>query len=185
PGLGGLVPNWLHEFVGSTLAEHPEALEFNIVPLLTSLVVALGGLSVGWLVYRNVKTPAQDRLQIPLLKNKYYFDEAYDFLFVRPSRWIAETLVSRWMDQGFIDSILHLFGPVTDRIGSFVRRYVDLLIVNQAMGDGSYKVTWWFGRSLRPVQTGRIQQYLMFALVVFMLVGAALYFYFRYFRVLA
>ncbi|MBK8617790.1 MAG: NADH-quinone oxidoreductase subunit L [Anaerolineales bacterium] len=43
PVFGGLVPNWFHEFVGGTLAEHPEALEFNIVPLLTSLVVALGG----------------------------------------------------------------------------------------------------------------------------------------------
>ncbi|HET9588090.1 MAG TPA: NADH-quinone oxidoreductase subunit L [Anaerolineales bacterium] len=185
PGLGGLVPNWFHEFVGSTLAEHPEAVEFNIVPLLTSLVVALGGLLFGWLVYRDVKTPAEDRLQIPLLRNKYYFDEAYDVLFVRPSRWVAETLVSRWMDQGFIDSILHAFGPVTDRIGSFIRKYIDLLIINEAAGDGSYKVTWWFGRNLRGVQTGRIQQYLMFALVVFMLVGAVLYFYFRYFRVLA
>jgi NADH-quinone oxidoreductase subunit L len=185
PLLGGLLPNWLHEFVGGTLAEHPEALAFNPIPLLTSFVVALGGLYFGWLVYRKVQSPAEDRLQIPLLKNKYYFDEAYDTLFVRPSRWVAETFVSKWMDQGFIDSILHLFGPVTDRIGSFTRKYIDLLIVNQAIGDGSYKVTWWFGRNLRGVQTGRIQQYLMFALVVFILVGAALYFYFTFFRQLA
>ena len=174
PVLGGLVPNWFHEFVGGTLAEHPEAIEFNIVPLLTSLVVALGGLLFGWLVYRNVQTPAQDKLQFPLLRNKYYFDEAYDFLFVKPAYWIAETLVYKWMDQRLIDGILHLFGPVTDKVGSFIRKYIDLLIVNQAVGDGSYKVTWWFGRNLRGVQTGRIQQYLMFALVIFVLVGAAL-----------
>jgi NADH-quinone oxidoreductase subunit L len=185
PLLGGLLPNWLHEFVGGTLAEHPEALAFRWEPLLTSLFVALGGLYFGWLVYRNVQSPAEDRLQIPLLKNKYYFDEAYDTLFVKPSRWVAETFVSKWVDQGFIDSILHLFGPVTDRIGSFIRKYIDLLIVNETIGDGSYKVTWWFGRNLRGVQTGRIQQYLMFALVVFILVGAALYFYFTYFRQLA
>jgi NADH-quinone oxidoreductase subunit L len=185
PVLGGLVPNWLHEFVGGTLAEHPEALEFSIWPLLTSLVVALGGLFIGWLTYRNVNSPVEDRLQIPLLKNKYYFDEAYDFLFVKPAYWIAETLVYKWLDQGLIDGVLHSFGPVTDKIGSFVRKYIDVLIVNQAVGDGSYKVTWWFGRNLRGVQTGRIQQYLMFALVIFMLVGAALYFYFRYFRLVA
>ncbi len=88
------------------------------------------------------------------------------------------------MDQGLIDSILHLFGPLTDKIGSFIRKYIDLLILNDA-GDGSYKATWWFGRNLRGVQTGRIQQYLMFALAIFMLVGAALYFYFRYFRLVA
>jgi NADH-quinone oxidoreductase subunit L len=153
--------------------------------LLTSLVVALGGLFIGWLTYRTVNLPSEDRLQIPLLRNKYYFDEAYDFLFVKPAYWIAETLVYKWMDQGLIDGVLHSFGPVTDGIGSFVRKYIDLLIVNEAVGDGSYKVTWWFGRNLRGVQTGRIQQYLMFALVIFMLVGAALYFYFRYFRLVA
>jgi NADH-quinone oxidoreductase subunit L len=185
PGLGGLVPNWFHEFVGGTLAGHPEAVEFNIVPLLTSLVVALGGLLFGWLVYRNVQTPAQDKLQIPLLKNKYYFDEIYDFLFVKPAYWIAETLVYKWIDQRLIDGILHAFGPITEKVGSFIRKYIDLLIVNEAVGDGSYKVTWWFGRNLRGVQTGRVQQYLMFALVIFMLVGAALYVYFKYFRLVA
>src|SRR5512141_2292631 len=74
PGLGGLVPNWFHEFVGSTLAEVPEAAPFNVVPLLTSLVVALGGLLIGWLVYRNVASPEEDFLQIPVLKNKWYLD---------------------------------------------------------------------------------------------------------------
>jgi NADH-quinone oxidoreductase subunit L len=185
PVLGGLLPNWLHEFVGGTLAEHPEALAFNWVPLGTSLFVALGGLYFGWLVYRNVNSTAEDRLQISLLKNKYYFDEAYDFVFVKPAYWFAETFVYKWVDQGLIDSILHAFGPVTDKIGSFTRKYIDLLIVNDTVGDGSYKATWWFGRNLRGVQTGRIQQYLMFALVIFMLVGAALYFYFRYFRLVA
>jgi len=184
PVLGGLLPNWLHEFVGGTLAEHPEALAFNWIPLGTSLFVALGGLYFGWLTYRNVNSPAEDRLQIPLLKNKYYFDEIYDRLFVKPAYWFAETFVYKWMDQGLIDSILHLFGPLTDKIGSFIRKYIDLLILNDA-GDGSYKATWWFGRNLRGVQTGRIQQYLMFALAIFMLVGAALYFYFRYFRLVA
>src|ERR1700752_1203162 len=77
PALGGLIPNWIHEFVGGTLAEYPEAVEFNLIPLLTSLIVALGGLYVGWLTYRGVNSPAEDRLQIPLLKNKYYFDELY------------------------------------------------------------------------------------------------------------
>jgi NADH-quinone oxidoreductase subunit L len=185
PVLGGLLPNWLHEFVGGTLADHPEALTFNWIPLGTSLFVALGGLYFGWLTYRNVNSIAEDRLQIPLLKNKYYFDEAYDVLFVKPAYWVAETLVYKWMDQRLIDGILHVFGPVTDNIGSFIRKYIDLLIVNQAVGDGSYKVTWWFGRNLRGVQTGRVQQYLMFALAIFMLVGAALYFYFKYFRLVA
>jgi NADH-quinone oxidoreductase subunit L len=174
PVLGGLVPNWFHEFVGGTLAEHPEALEFNIIPLLTSLFVALGGLFFGWLVYRNVNLPAEDKLQIPVLKNKWYFDEIYDYLFVKPATWVAEILIYKWMDKGLIDGILHIFGPATQGLGSVIRNYIDLPVINRFFGDGSADVTYWFGGKLRAVQTGRIQQYLMFALVTFVVIGAVL-----------
>jgi NADH-quinone oxidoreductase subunit L len=177
PILGGLVPNWLHEFVGGTLAEHPEAVEFNITPLLTSLVVALGGLYVGWLVYRNVNSPAEDRFQIPLLKNKYYFDEFYDRVFVKPAYWFAENVVYKFLDQGVIDGILHIFGPITDRLGSAIRNYIDLPVINRFFGDGSAEVTYRAGSRLRAIQTGRIQQYLMFALVIFIAIGTLLYFF--------
>jgi NADH-quinone oxidoreductase subunit L len=176
PVLGGLIPNWLHEFVGGTLAEHPEAVEFNWVPLLTSLFVAIGGLYLGWVTYRNVKSPAEDRFQIPLLKNKYYFDEFYDRVFVKPAYWFSENVVYKFLDQTVFDSILHSFGPITDRFGTFIRNYIDLPVINQFFGDGSAEVTYRAGERLRVVQTGRIQQYLMLALVVFIAIGAALLF---------
>jgi NADH-quinone oxidoreductase subunit L len=177
PLLGGLVPNWLHEFVGGTLAEHPEAVEFSIIPLLTSFVVALGGLYFGWVTYRNVNSSAEDRFQMPLLKNKYYFDEFYDRVFVKPSYWFAENVVYKYLDQGVIDGILHVFGPLTDRFGSFIRNYFDLPVINRFFGDGSAEVTQRAGSRLRVVQTGRIQQYLILALVAFIAIGAVLYFF--------
>ena len=177
PLLGGLIPNWLHEFASGTLAEHPEALEFHPVPLITSLVVALGGLYLGWVTYRNVNAPAQDRFQIPLLKNKYYVDEFYDRVFVKPAYWFAENVVYKFMDQGVIDGILHIFGPATDRFGSFIRNSFDLPVINRFFGDGSAEVTYRTGDKLRAIQTGRIQQYLMLALVVFIAIGAVLYFF--------
>ena len=177
PALGGLIPNWIHEFVGGTLAEHPEAVEFNILPLLTSLVVALGGLYFGWLTYRSVNTPAEDRFQFPFLKNKYYLDELYMALFAKPAYWFAETFVYKWMDKGFIDGILHIFDPLTNGIGTFIRNKFDLPFINRFFGDGSADVTYWFGGKLRVVQTGRIQQYLMYALVASIVFGAALYYF--------
>jgi NADH-quinone oxidoreductase subunit L len=177
PLIGGLLPNWVHEFVGGSLAELPETLEFSSIPLLTSLFVALGGLTLGYFVYRNVNSPAEDRLQIPLLKNKYYFDEAYDFLFVKPSYWFAENVVYKFMDQKVIDGVLHLFGPGTAGIGTFIRNRIDLPVINGFFGDGSYKATWWFMKIVRPIQTGRVQQYLVFALAMFIIVGVALYFF--------
>jgi NADH-quinone oxidoreductase subunit L len=176
PLLGGLVPNWFHEFVGGTLAEMPEVLPFSIVPLLTSLFVALGGLFFGWLAYRNVQSAEEDTLQIPLLKNKYYFDEAYNFLFIKPLTWFSEVFVSKWMDKGVIDGILHIFGPATGGVGFAIRNYFDVPVVNQFFGDGSANATYWIGKNLRPIQTGRIQQYLLLSMVVLFVVGGLVYF---------
>jgi len=171
-----LSPNWFHEFVGSTLVEHPETVEFRWVPLITSLVVALGGLTLGYLMYRNAKSVSDDKFQIPLLKNKYYFDEAYDYLFIKPAYWFAENIVYKFLDKGVIDGILHIFGPTTGGIGKFIREKFDLPVVNELIGDGSANVTYWFGGKLRAIQTGRVQQYLMLALVTFIVIGAVLFF---------
>jgi NADH-quinone oxidoreductase subunit L len=176
PLLGQFSTNWFHEFVGSTLAEHPEALEFSIVPLLTSLAVALGGLYVGWLVYRRIEKPDQDRLQIPVLKNKWYFDELYALAFIRPATWLAETFTSKWIDGGLIDGVLHSFGRASAKIGHALRNYFDKPIINELVGDGTAKITQWFGRSLRPIQTGRVQNYMILGVLVFMIVGSLLFF---------
>jgi NADH-quinone oxidoreductase subunit L len=143
--------------------------------LLTSLVVALGGLFFGWLIYRNVNSPAEDRLQIHWLKNKWYFDEAYDFLFVKPAYWFSETFVYKWMDKGVIDSILHAFGHVTSWLGLAIRNYIDTPIINEFFGDGSARLTQWFGGRIQPLQTGRIQQYMLASLGVLIVVGGILF----------
>ena len=175
PLLGGLVPNWFHDFVGHTLEHVPEAVPFSIWPLLTSLAVALGGLFAGWWVYKDIKSPAEDKLQIHWLMNKWYFDEAYDFLFVKPAYWFSETFVYKWMDKGVIDSILHAFGKVTAWLGLAIRNYFDTPVINEFIGDGTARVAQWFGGRLQPIQTGRIQQYMLASLGVLILVGGLLF----------
>jgi NADH-quinone oxidoreductase subunit L len=180
PALGGLVPNWFHEFVGGTLAEHPEAVAFNIVPLLTSLVVALGGLYLGWLVYRNVPAGAEDPLKRALgpvytvLQNKYYVDEFYQAVFVRPAVWLSDVF-SNWLDRGVIDGILHGISRIAFSLGGIFRNYFDKPIVNGSgdlVGEGVKR----FGRFFRFIQTGRIQQYMILALVVMSAVSALFYY---------
>ncbi|MGD2155440.1 MAG: NADH-quinone oxidoreductase subunit L [Anaerolineales bacterium] len=182
PVLGGLVPNWFHDWVGSTLAEHPEAVPFSMVPLLTSLVVALGGLYVGWLVYRNVPQGSRDPLEKPLgpiytlFKNKYYFDELYDKVFVQPAYWFAETFVYEWMDRGVIDGVLHTVSRVAFSLGQIFRNWIDVPIVNgfgDFVGEGVKKL----GRNFRVLQTGRVQQYMIIALVFAF--GTLFYFLYR------
>jgi NADH-quinone oxidoreductase subunit L len=175
PLLGGIIPNWFHEFVGSTLAEIPALPPFSWGPLLTSLVVALGGLYVGWLMYRNVNSPAEDKLQFPVLKNKWYFDEAYDFLFVKPAYWFSETFVYKWMDKGLIDGVLHSIAKATAFLGTTIRAYIDKLIINEIIGDGTGRLVKWFGSRLQPLQTGRIQQYMLASLGILIVVGGLLF----------
>jgi NADH-quinone oxidoreductase subunit L len=173
---GGLVPDWFHEFVGGTLAQAPEAVAFNWIPVATSLVVALGGLLCGWLAYRKVTAPAEDRLQIPLLKNKYYFDEIYVFLFVRPAVWIAEKFTSLYMDQVVIDGILHSLARFSLFLGHAFRNYFDKPVINEFIGDGTGKSIKASGSGLRKIQAGRIQYYMVVSLVIFIVFAFIYYF---------
>lgn len=171
PVIGGLLPNIVHEFVGGTLIEMPEVLPFNIWPLLVSLVAAMGGLTLGWLVYRHQEAGAEDPLKVALgpvytvLKNKYYFDEVYDTLFVQPAYWLADNFTNQILDRGIIDGILHFIARVSSNVGKILRNYFDKPVVNgigDFVGESVKKV----GRTIKVMQTGRVQQYLLMALVL-------------------
>ncbi|MQC27196.1 MAG: NADH-quinone oxidoreductase subunit L [Chloroflexi bacterium] len=180
PLIGGLLPNWFHDFVGGTLFEHPEAVEFNMIPLLVSLGVALGGLALGYLVYRNAS--AEDPLRKPLgklytiLENKYYFDEIYDRIFVQPAKRFAENFSYLFLDRDVIDGLLHAVARASFSLGAIFRNYFDLPVVNGS-GDFTAALTQRFGRILRRVQTGSVQQYMLVAALVTF--GGLFYYLFR------
>jgi NADH-quinone oxidoreductase subunit L len=181
PGLGGLLPNWFEEFVGTgVLTEHAEAESFSQVPLITSLVVALGGLWLGWLVYKGVaarKDPLEKPLGFlyPILKNKYYLDEIYAAILYKPAGWLAETFSYLWLDKGLIDGILHLIGRIGVWIGGLVRNWIDLPLINGA-GDATARGTRGLGGFLRDRQGGRVQTYMAIA-VGFAVLGGLLYYF--------
>ena len=170
PILSIFIPNYLHEFIGGTLLQGPAPVLFHTFPLITSLVVALGGLYLGWITYRNVKAGRPDPLRSRLgvvytwVQNKYYFDELYNFLFVRPSYWLADSFTSRWLDRGVIDGILHGVAEITVYVGQILRNYFDKPVVN-GFGDLVGATVKKLGQLFRPIQTGRVQQYMILALV--------------------
>ncbi len=64
---------------------------------LSPLVVTLFGLMIAWHYYiRHPELPARIAARrspiYVFLYNKWYFDEVYDFLFVRPAKWIGRKL---------------------------------------------------------------------------------------------
>jgi len=134
------------------------------------VAAALGGLTLGWWVYRGVAAGSPDPLERALgpvhriLKNKYYFDELYEDVFVRPAYWLSETVVARCTDRGLIDGTLHAIGGLSLRVGAFLRKWFDLLVINW-IGDQVGNLVKLGGSVLRFVQTGRVQQYLVVGLV--------------------
>jgi NADH-quinone oxidoreductase subunit L len=110
-----------------------------------------------------------------LLKNKYYFDEIYDFLFVRPAYWLAETFTSAWMDRGAIDGVLHWFARVSGVVGNFLRDAIDKPVVN-GFGDWVAESTKRLGQLFRVIQSGRVQQYMIVALISLAAFSALFYY---------
>jgi NADH-quinone oxidoreductase subunit L len=171
PLLGGIIPNWLGDFIAGSLPHSLVEIEFNWIPLATSLTVALGGLTLGWLIYRDLPQGAEDPIKkwlgpvYTLLENKYYFDEFYDRVFVKPATWLAETFTYKWLDRTVIDGFLHSVARAAQAIGSFLRNKIDLPIIN-GFGDAVGELTAKAGERLRFIQTGKVQQYMLIALVV-------------------
>ena len=60
-------------------------------------VLTVGGFAVAWFYYilhpeRPAQMAAKRGMLYLFLYNKWYFDELYDFIFVRPTFWLARTL---------------------------------------------------------------------------------------------
>jgi len=183
PLLGGLLPNWFGNFVGQMVGEgaHEGAAGHGPIALITSLVVSLGGLAAGWAVYRGYRAGAPDPMAKALggfhslLKEKYHIDEFYHAAFIVPARWLAETFTFRWLDQTIIDGILHAIGRFFIWLGSVFRNFFDTPVINRG-GDALARGVGDFGASLKPIQSGRVQQYLVTALVVFIILAGFLFY---------
>jgi hypothetical protein len=69
------------------------------------------------------------------------------------------------MDRLAIDGILHTIARAAFSLGGFFRNWIDKPIVN-GFGDFVGETVKRFGRAFRFVQTGRVQQYMVMALII-------------------
>lgn len=118
-------------------AEHHLPLPTEITLLLTSSLVAIGGIFVAYIFYilRPAIPQALTRRTRPLftlLANKYYIDEkVYGPLIVEPTRKLAKA-----MAQG-----------------------VDKLLIDSILVDGLARLIGWIGRQTSRLQTGYLRHY--------------------------
>jgi NADH-quinone oxidoreductase subunit L len=193
PVIGPLLDyNYFHHFVGATIYETMHELEdlglvsglakldFDWVPLGTSLVVALGGLFIGWLIYaRKPLTEGQaDPLVRPLgplhtfLNHKWYWDELYNVVFYRPTVWVSETLVYVYIDKGLIDGTLHIVARGFYAFGSYMKRLEELIFGDFV--DWVKDVFLKGANYTRELETGKIQEYVMVSALIIAILSIVL-----------
>ncbi len=158
---------------------HPQAPPFNIVPVATSFIVALLGLWLGYLVYwrKPLKAGQADPMENflgplhPVLQNRYYLDDVYIAVFVKPSQWLAAQVIA-FLDRGVIDAILHIIARIFTWLGDLIK-VLNLWLID-GVGDGIPIAIFNFGGWLRRMQTGRVQQYLLLVLAAAVVIGVVL-----------
>src|SRR5262249_25616197 len=134
-----------------------EALRVGVAPgmewalMVVSLAGAVLGIFVGFKLYADLGKVAELQKRFAgvhrLVENKWYIDEIYEALFVKPIG-----ALSRWIWRGFDVAVI-------DRV---------------VVGFG--RVSAWTGQTVRVIQTGSIQVYAMMLLIGILLsVGYLIY----------
>lgn len=135
--LGG--SNWLHHFLSGVIVSSPEggavhalshSLEMNLMYASVGAVVVV--IVIAFIVYVSRKTvPAADEDSGGLHKvlyNKYYIDEIYQQLFVKPTYWFSDKLYTIG-EHKIIDGIVNAVGRSVEKGSSVLR-----LVQNGSLG---------------------------------------------------
>lgn len=141
------IPHFLDPLLGEPKLVAPD--EQKKMVMAFSIIAGLLGIAIAWYMYLAKPTIPEKLTNTfkgvyKILWNKYYVDELYSFLFVKPTLWISYKFIERFTDIRIIEGIVN---------------GVPALI---------YKI----GRLIRPVQTGQIQHYAIFmilGIIVFVL----------------
>jgi len=134
------VPHFLEPVVGEPKIAVPHEKETFV--MIMSIIAGIAGIAIAWFMY-ILKPDIPGKLTkafsgiFKILWNKYYVDEIYNFLFVRPTLWIARNIVEAVTDKRIIEGIVNGIPKLCYNIGSLVRN----------------------------IQTGQLQQYAIFMIL--------------------
>jgi NADH-quinone oxidoreductase subunit L len=130
PGLWELVSDWLDP-VAEPLVE-PSVLQDYVMSAI-SVSIGLAGIATAWWIY------GARRLAIPkaaffrrLFEHKFYFDEAYDWVFYKPAVWVANAW-RRFVEQPLIAGSIDAVAGGTRRAGGGVTQTQTGLVRSYAL----------------------------------------------------
>jgi NADH-quinone oxidoreductase subunit L len=115
------------EAAGQPREEQPENPGEEWALASTSVIVALIGLLIAWYLYKKRPelpsriTAKMHGIYLTVL-HKYYIDEGYGLLFVKPLLALSTVVFWRGVDQGIIDGLVNGAGSASKGIGGELRR---------------------------------------------------------------
>jgi NADH-quinone oxidoreductase subunit L len=170
--------NWLgHTFQAVTegaAAAEATHVGFNFIVAAVSTVLAVGALALSWYLYvtrtREMRRlPLNQRADDPLrpalgpaftlLENKYWVDEIYGYIIIKPYQWIAyflgEIFETKIWHDFFHDIILVGGFHLNTRFlsGTFDLGFIDG--ITNFLGDGFKEL----GAQLRKIESGYVRNY--------------------------
>ncbi len=95
------------------------------------------------------------------LRNKWYFDELYEALFVQPTLFLSRRVAQ--FDKSVIDRFIDFLAYLVRRL-SVLDDVIDRYLVDGAV-NWTARQTHALGLNLRSVETGKLRQYVMFIVV--------------------
>jgi NADH-quinone oxidoreductase subunit L len=161
-----LLEQWLHPVL---VAEVPFAEKAHVLEYIAQ-AVGVGAGFIGWIfarmLYKDAKSAVPARLKASfegawtVVYNKYYVDELYDLVVIRPSLAIGGFF--SFFDGKVVDRLVELVGAAARGVAN-IDDAIDKYLVDGAV-NALANATLDSGRALRRIQTGRIQTYLYGAL---------------------
>ena len=122
-----------HRRSGAEHAAHsPEEIRTERLLTLVSVLIALTGIGIGWVMFNRKPLRQMPRL----LENKYYVDEVYDAAVIKPIHVVSREGLWKIFDVGVIDGFLHTLGSSVVDLGrtfrymqfGFLRGYAAIIL---------------------------------------------------------
>ncbi len=139
--------------------------------MIASLLIAGGGILFGFAFYQfkvfnagnlaNLIKPAYK-----LSYNKWYIDEIYQASVIDGTINLGRVL--SWFDLKVVDGVVHAAAWIINK-ASLAVSFFDKYVVD-GMVNLSATATGFFGAMFRKVQTGKVQAYLAFTIIAFMII---------------
>ncbi len=170
-------PNLFHSFLEPIFESSKDLLHFSHAShglewLLMgfSVMIAFLGAALAFHLYKDAKNPLPAKLlqsDQKLMRwahrfvyNKYYIDEFYQLIFIKPVMGLQRLL--NWVDARIIDALINLIGRAGKTVG-FAAGAVDNKGVDGAV-NATANTVFFTGIKILKLQSGRLRHYLGAAL---------------------